>query len=117
MATEIDAGVSAKVCAPPALQRALGALKAGQAEAMAYKRQQREYTGGEPPYGWRLAADGVHLDPHTDEQAIVREALELSAERASPCVKSAPPSPLVGSCPAKAKPGIPRPCAISCRLR
>ena len=80
VATEIDAGVSAKTLQRPALQRALGALKAGQAEAMAYKRQQREYTGGEPPYGWRLAADGVHLDPHTDEQAIVREALELSAE-------------------------------------
>ena len=30
------------------------------AEAMAYKRQQREYTGGEPPYGWQLAADGIH---------------------------------------------------------
>jgi DNA invertase Pin-like site-specific DNA recombinase len=49
------------------------------AEAMAYKRRQREYTGGEPPYGWQLAADGVHLDPHVDEQAIIREALELKA--------------------------------------
>jgi DNA invertase Pin-like site-specific DNA recombinase len=49
------------------------------AEAMAYKCRQREYTGGEPPYGWQLAADGVHLDPHPDEQAIVREALELKA--------------------------------------
>lgn len=48
-------------------------------EAMAYKRRQREYTGGEPPYGWQLAADGVHLDPHVDEQAIIREALELKA--------------------------------------
>lgn len=49
------------------------------AEAMAYKRQQREYTGGEPPYGWQLAADGVHLNPHVDEQTIIREALELKA--------------------------------------
>jgi site-specific DNA recombinase len=49
------------------------------AAAMAYKRQQREYTGGESPYGWSLAADGVHLDPHTDEQAIIREALALKA--------------------------------------
>jgi site-specific DNA recombinase len=49
------------------------------AEAMAYKRRQREYTGGEPPYGWQLAADGVHLDPHLDEQAIIGEALELKA--------------------------------------
>ena len=29
------------------------------AEAMAYKRQQRGYTGGEPPYGWQLAARGL----------------------------------------------------------
>jgi site-specific DNA recombinase len=49
------------------------------AAAMAYKRRQREYTGGEPPYGWQLAADGVHLDPHTAEQAIIRDALELKA--------------------------------------
>jgi site-specific DNA recombinase len=49
------------------------------AEAMAYKRQQREYTGGEPPYSWQLAADGVHLDPHTTEQAIIHDALELQA--------------------------------------
>ena len=42
------------------------------AEAMAYKRQQREYTGGEPPYGWRLAADGIHLDPHRAEQGHYR---------------------------------------------
>jgi len=149
VAMEVDAGVSAKTLRRPALQQALGALKAGNAEAllvvkldrltrsmrdlgmlvetyylagewslmsvsqqidtrtgagrmvlnilasvseweretigehtaetMAYKRQQREYTGGEPPYGWQLATDGVHLDPHTAEQAIVREALELKA--------------------------------------
>jgi site-specific DNA recombinase len=149
VATEIDAGVSAKTLQRPALQRALGALKAGQAEAllvvkldrltrsvrdlgmlvetyflagkwslmsvseqidtrtaaghmvlnilaavsqweretigertaeaMAYKRQLREYTGGEPPYGWRLAADGIHLDPHRAEQAIIGEALALKA--------------------------------------
>ena len=149
VATEIDAGVSAKTLQRPALQRALGALKAGKAEAllvvkldrltrsvrdlgllvetyflagkwslmsvseqidtrtaagrmvlnilaavsqweretigertaeaMAYKRQQREYTGGEPPYGWRLAADGIHLDPHREEQAIIGEALALKA--------------------------------------
>jgi DNA invertase Pin-like site-specific DNA recombinase len=49
------------------------------AKAMAYKRRQREYTGGEPPYGWQLAADGIHFDPCLDEQAIIREALELKA--------------------------------------
>ena len=149
VAIEIDAGISAKTLQRPALQQALGVLKAGQAEAllvvkldrltrsvkdlgvlvetyflagkwsllsvneqidtrtaagrmvlnilaavsqweretigertaeaMAYKRQQREYTGGAPPYGWQLAADGVHLDPHAAEQAIIRDALELKA--------------------------------------
>jgi site-specific DNA recombinase len=68
------------------------------AEAMAYKRRQREYTGGEPPYGWQLAADGVHLDPHVDEQAIIRKALELKAARLSmrdwrPARRSRPPPP------------------------
>jgi site-specific DNA recombinase len=48
-------------------------------EAMAYKRQQRQYTGGEPPYGWQLAADGIHLAPHLAEQAIIHDALELQA--------------------------------------
>ena len=129
VAMEVDAGVSAKTLQRPALQQALGALKAGKAEAwlvvkldrltrsvrdlgllvetcflagkwslisvseqidtgtaagrmvlnilaavsqwereiigertaeaMAYKRQQRGYTGGEPPYGWQLAARGL----------------------------------------------------------
>jgi site-specific DNA recombinase len=49
------------------------------AEAAASKRQQREYTGSEPPYGWRLAADGIHLDPHREEQLIIGEALALKA--------------------------------------
>jgi hypothetical protein len=31
------------------------------------------------PGGAAGEADGVHLDPHTPEQAIVREALELKA--------------------------------------
>jgi hypothetical protein len=46
---------------------------------MAYKRCQRKYTGGASPYGWQLAPDGVHLDPHGAEQAIIAEALELKA--------------------------------------
>jgi site-specific DNA recombinase len=149
VAVEVDASASAKTLQRPALQRALGALKAGRAEtllvvkldrltrsvkdlgalvetyflagrwslmsvneqidtrtaagrmvlnilaavsqweraaigertaeAMAYKRRRREYTGGEPPYGWRRAADGVHLDPHADEQAIIAEAVALKA--------------------------------------
>ena len=29
--------------------------------AMQHKKARREYTGGEAPYGWRVAADGVSL--------------------------------------------------------
>ncbi len=35
-------------------------------EAMAYKQTRREYTGGAAPYGWRVAADGRHLEPRAD---------------------------------------------------
>src|SRR6267142_2682368 len=129
----IDAGVSAKTLARPGLERALGMLKAGQAEAllvvkldrltrsvvhlgqlvetyfapgraallsvgeqidtrtaagrlvlnvlasvsqwereaigertsaaMQHKASQGQYTGGHPPFGWRLAGDGEHLEP------------------------------------------------------
>ena len=45
--------------------------------AMQHKRSQNEYTGGVVPYGWRIAADGVHLDPHEVEQEIAACAREL----------------------------------------
>ena len=38
-----------------------------------------EYTGGQAPYGWQLAADGEHLEANRAEQAIVQAALELKA--------------------------------------
>ncbi len=47
------------------------------AEAMAYKRTQREYTGGEPPYGRQVSGDVIHLEPQAQEQAIIAEALTL----------------------------------------
>lgn len=47
------------------------------AAAMAFKKSRREYTGGHAPYGWRVAADGVHLEPEDDEQEILRAALKL----------------------------------------
>lgn len=46
-------------------------------EAMQYKASVNEFTGGEPPYGYRVAADGVHLDEHEGEQAVIRHAREL----------------------------------------
>lgn len=49
------------------------------AAAMRVKRERREYTGGSPPYGWRLAPDGVRLEPNGIEQQLVLEARKLRA--------------------------------------
>lgn len=43
------------------------------AAAMQHKRSRGEYTGGRLPYGYRLAADGVHLLPEEREQEIILE--------------------------------------------
>jgi hypothetical protein len=36
--------------------------------------------GGKAPYGYRLAADGVSLEEHPEEQAIIRQAKALRTE-------------------------------------
>ena len=45
--------------------------------ALAHKKANGEYTGGRIPYGYRLAADGVHLEPDEDEQAVIEDVKEL----------------------------------------
>ena len=45
--------------------------------AMKHKAAQREFTGGEERYGFRLAADGVHLEEQPAEQELLRVAREL----------------------------------------
>jgi site-specific DNA recombinase len=47
--------------------------------ALAHKRSLGEYTGGAAPYGWRLSADGVHLEPCDSEQQTIAAARELRA--------------------------------------
>ena len=42
--------------------------------ALALKRQRGEYTGGRPPYGWRLAADGTTLESYPPEQQVIAAA-------------------------------------------
>lgn len=42
--------------------------------ALALKQQRGEYTGGRPPYGWRLAADGSTLEPYPPEQQVIKDA-------------------------------------------
>lgn len=49
------------------------------ATAMQYKRACGEFTGGEAPYGWRLGADGKHLEALQGEQEVIRAARELKA--------------------------------------
>lgn len=47
-------------------------------DALASKRRRRERTGA-VRYGYRLAADGVHLEPDEREQSAIREAVRLCA--------------------------------------
>jgi DNA invertase Pin-like site-specific DNA recombinase len=50
------------------------------AAAMAHKRSKLEYTGGEAPYGYEVATDGVSLVASDVEQGIIRAAHSLRAE-------------------------------------
>jgi len=147
VAVEVDAGLSAKTLDRPGLQRALAALRAGEADAilvvkldrltrsvrdlgdlvdryfaagrwallsvgeqidtrsaagrlvlnvlasvaqwereatgertsvaMQHKAACGEYTGGRVPYGFRLAADGVHLESDPAEAEVLKLAAEL----------------------------------------
>jgi len=47
--------------------------------ALQHKQARGEFTGGEAPYGWSVAADGVNLEAHDGEQEVIRGALELRA--------------------------------------
>ena len=47
------------------------------AAAMAHKAELGEYTGGKAPYGWTVAADGIHLEPNQGEQELITLAREL----------------------------------------
>lgn len=51
--------------------------------AMQHKKARREYTGGETPYGWRVAANGVSLEADDAEQGVLRAATALRAGGAS----------------------------------
>lgn len=51
--------------------------------ALRHKASRGEFTGGEPPYGYRLARDGQHLEPDETEQPTLGEALRLRAANLS----------------------------------
>jgi len=53
-------------------------IKARTCAALAVKKSRGERTGG-VPYGFALAADGVHLDPCAAEQEIIAAARTLKA--------------------------------------
>ncbi len=50
---------------------------------MQHKQAQGEYTGGQAPWGFRLAADGEHVEPAPEEQAAIEFARRLRAEGAT----------------------------------
>ena len=45
--------------------------------ALQYKKAQGEKLGGRAPYGMQLAADGIHLEEHAAEQAVIAIARDL----------------------------------------
>lgn len=49
------------------------------AVAMELKASRGEFTGGAAPFGFRLARDGVHLEPIAAEQRALSKARELRA--------------------------------------
>lgn len=54
-------------------------IKARTRAALDVKRKRGERLGGRLPYGFRLAADGVHLEPNPAEEAVVAKARALRA--------------------------------------
>lgn len=48
--------------------------------ALRHKARNGEFIGGRVPYGQRLAADGVHLEPHPAEQRVIAAARKLRAQ-------------------------------------
>jgi len=59
-------------------ERAL--IKARTKTALRVKRSRGEKTGGEVPFGYRLAEDGLHLEEHEAEQRVVARARALQVE-------------------------------------
>jgi len=51
--------------------------------ALQHKAAAGEYIGGEAPYGFRVGADGVRLEPEPAEQLVVARAAALRAQGAS----------------------------------
>ena len=59
-------------------ERAL--IRARTRAALAVKKARGEKTGGNVPFGYRLGADGVHLEPRQDEQETVSRVLHLRSD-------------------------------------
>ena len=55
-------------------------IKARTKAALAAKRKKGEKTGGQAPFGYRLAADGIHLEPDSKEQRVVELVKALQVD-------------------------------------
>jgi DNA invertase Pin-like site-specific DNA recombinase len=53
------------------------------AAVMQHKKRLGEFTGGCAPYGFRLAADGVHIEGLPEERAVIEAARALRTARVS----------------------------------
>ena len=51
--------------------------------ALQHKAAAGEYIGGAAPFGWRVAGDGVRVEPEAAEQAVVALVRQLRAEGSS----------------------------------
>ena len=75
--TPADQFMRSMLDAASAYERAL--IRARTKAALAAKRARGEHVAGLVPYGHRLADDGVHLEPHADEQATIAIVRELAS--------------------------------------
>ncbi len=55
-------------------------IKARTRAAMQGKKRRGEFTGGEPPFGWRLAADGTSIEPCPLEQPVLQTIEQMRAD-------------------------------------
>jgi DNA invertase Pin-like site-specific DNA recombinase len=74
--TPADAFMRTVIDGAAQYERAL--IRARTKVALAAKRAKGEKTGGEAPFGYQVAPDGVHLVEHAAEQLTIARALALS---------------------------------------
>ncbi len=52
-------------------------ISARTSAAMQAMKRRGVFTGGRPPFGYQVALDGEHIEPHEDEQRVITRVMEL----------------------------------------